>query len=143
MLGSAAAGGQHVAGGAARDAFFLANFDASSLPAMIIVAAAFSVALVVATAKALRRVSPMSWVPVAFGGTGVFVLADWALAAFDAKPAAWILFLLVSGFGPMLGSGFWLIVSERFDPHAARKVFGRIGGRVLDASSRCITRRWA
>jgi hypothetical protein len=70
----------------------------------------------------------MSWVPVAFGGTGVLVLADWALAASVPKPAAWILFLLVSGFGPLLGSGFWLIVSERFDPHTAKKVFGQIAG---------------
>jgi hypothetical protein len=27
----------------------------------------------------------------------------------------------------MLGSGFWLIVTEHFDPHTARRVFGRIG----------------
>jgi hypothetical protein len=128
FLGSAAAGGQYVAGKAARDALFLANFEASSLPAMIIVSAIFSLALVVATSKALRHVSPTSWVPVAFGGTGVLVLADWALAAAVPKPAAWILFLLVSGFGPMLGSGFWLIVGERFDPHTAKKVFGQIAG---------------
>ena len=28
----------------------------------------------------------------------------------------------------MLGSGFWLIASERFDPHTAKKVFGQIAG---------------
>jgi TLC ATP/ADP transporter len=128
LLGSAAAGGQYVAGKAARDALFLGNFEASSLPAVIIVSAIFSLVLVVATSKALRHVSPMSWVPVAFGGMGVLVLADWALAAAVPKPAAWILFLLISGFGPILGSGFWLIVSERFDPHTAKKIFGQIAG---------------
>ena len=128
VLGSAAAGGQYVAGRAARDALFLANFEASSLPAMIIVSAIFSIALVLATSNALRHVSPMSWVPVAFGGMGALVLADWVLAASVPKPAAWILFLLVSGFGPMLGSGFWLIVSERFDPRTVKKVFGQIAG---------------
>ena len=128
LLGSAAAGGQYVAGKAARDALFLGNFEASSLPAVIIVSAIFSLVLVVAASKALRHVSPMSWVPVAFGGMGVLVLADWALAAAVPKPAAWILFLLISGFGPILGSGFWLIVSECFDPHTAKKIFGQIAG---------------
>ena len=28
----------------------------------------------------------------------------------------------------MLGSGFWLIATERFDPHTARLNFGRIAG---------------
>jgi hypothetical protein len=27
----------------------------------------------------------------------------------------------------MLGSGFWLIVTEHFDPHTARRTFGRLG----------------
>jgi ATP:ADP antiporter, AAA family len=128
LLGSAAGGGQYVAGRAARDAIFLTNFEASSLPAMISVTAIFSIALVLATSKALKQVSPARWVPVAFGGMSVLVLADWALAASAPKPAAWMLFLLVSGIGPMLGSGFWLIVSERFDPHTAKKVFGHIAG---------------
>lgn len=126
VLGSAAGGGQYVAGRAARDAIFLISFDASSLPAMIGVTAIFSIALVVATSKALNHVPPAKWVPAAFGGMGVLVLADWALAASAPKPAAWTLFLLVSGIGPVLGSGFWLIVSERFDPHTAKKVFGQI-----------------
>ena len=128
LLGSAAGGGQYVAGRAARDAIFLTNFEASSLPAMISVTAIFSIALVLATSKALKHVSPVNWVPVAFGGMSVLILADWALAASAPKPAAWILFLLISGIGPMLGSGFWLIVSERFDPHTAKKVFGQIAG---------------
>lgn len=128
LLGSAAGGGQYVAGRAARDAIFLTNFEASSLPAMISVTAIVSIALVLATSKALKLVSPVNWVPVAFGGMSVLILADWALAASAPKPAAWILFLLISGIGPMLGSGFWLIVSERFDPHTAKKVFGQIAG---------------
>ncbi len=97
VLSSAAVGGQHVAGKAARDALFLANFEASALPAMIIVTAIFSIALVVACSRALRGVSPTSWVPVAFGGTAVLILADWALAASIPRPAARILYLLVSG----------------------------------------------
>ena len=128
MLGSAAIGGQHVAATAARDALFLANFEASSLPPMIIVAAMFSIALVLATSWGLRHVSPASWLPVVSGGMAVLIVADWALAASAPGLAARILFILVSGFGPMLGSGFWLIATERFDPHTAKKVFGRVAG---------------
>jgi hypothetical protein len=58
----------------------------------------------------------------------VLVLAEWALTASTPKLAALTLYLLVSGFGPLLGSGFWLIADERFDPHTAKKVFGQIAG---------------
>ena len=128
MLGSAVVGGQYVAGKAARDALFLANFETSSLPTMIIVTAIFSIAVVVASSRALPRLSPASWVPAAFLGTAVLMLAEWALVASAPRLAARTLYLLVSGVGPVLGSGFWLIASERVDPHTAKRVFGRIAG---------------
>ena len=126
MLGSAVIGGQFIAGKAARDALFLANFETSSLPAMVIVTAIFAIVLVVASSRALEHVAPGSWVPMAFGGAAVLTLAVWVLAASAPGLAARTLYLLVSGFGPMLASGFWLIASERFDPHTAKKHFGQI-----------------
>jgi hypothetical protein len=125
-IGSAAVGGQYITGKAARDALFLANFETSSLPTMVITTAIFSIAVVIASSKALRKLPPTSWVPAAFAGAAVLILADWVLAASAPRLAAWILYLLVSGFGPILGSGFWLIASERFDPHTAKRVFGQI-----------------
>ena len=127
-LASAAVGGQFVAGKAARDAIFLTNFETASLPAMVMASAIFSIAIVAASARVRRRISPASWVPTAFGGMAVLVLVDWGVAEFAPKPAAQTLYLLVSGVGPLLGSGFWLLVSERFDPHTAKKMFGRIAG---------------
>ena len=35
-------------------------------------------------------------------------------------------YLHISAAGPVLASGFWLIASERFDPHTAKKRFGHI-----------------
>jgi hypothetical protein len=128
MFGSALIGGQYVAGKAARDALFLANFETSSLPAMIIVTAIFSIALVVASTRALRHVTPASWVPVAFAGLAVLILAEWALVASAPGLAARTLYMLVSGVGPVLASGFWLIAGEHFDPNTAKKVFGQIAG---------------
>jgi hypothetical protein len=128
VLASAAVGGQYVASKAARDAIFLANFEAASLPAMVIASAIFSIVLVAASNRMLRGISPASWVPAVFFGMAVLVLADWALAVFAPGLAARLLYLAVSGAGPLLGSGFWLIASERFDPHTAKKVFGQIAG---------------
>ena len=34
----------------------------------------------------------------------------------------------MAGLGPLLGSGFWLLASERFDPRTARRHFGQIAG---------------
>ncbi len=128
MLASAAVGGQYVASRAARDAFFLTNFEASALPAMIIVTALVSIGLVVAGSRVFGRLAPGSWVPVAFASTAVLMLGIWALGTAAPRLAAQTLYLSVSGVGPILASGFWLISSERFDPHTAKRVFGKIAG---------------
>ena len=39
-----------------------------------------------------------------------------------------LVYLHISGVGPLLGSGFWLIASERFDPRTAKQRFGQIAG---------------
>ncbi len=44
------------------------------------------------------------------------------------RVAAVIVYLHISGVGPLLGSGFWLIVTERFDPRTAKRRFGQIAG---------------
>ena len=42
------------------------------------------------------------------------------------KTIACLVYLQVSGVGPILGSGFWLIASERFNPRSAKQSFGGI-----------------
>ena len=124
---AAAVGAQFVAGKAARDALFLANLDVTALPAMVVATAAFSILLVVLSSRGLRRVPPGTLIPSAFAINAILLLADWALASAAPRLTAQALYLQVSGLGPMLGSGFWLIVTEHFDPHTARQTFGRIG----------------
>ena len=126
MVGAAVVGAQYVAGKAARDALFLANFDTSSLPSMVIATSMMSIALVVASSRRLVRVSPGTYVPVAFAASAILLLVEWGLTSTAPGLAARILYLQISGFGPLLGSGFWLIASERFDPHTAKKRFGQI-----------------
>jgi hypothetical protein len=127
MVCAGAVGAQFVAGKAARDALFLANLDVTALPSMVVATAAFSILLVALSSRGMRRVQPGTLIPSAFALNALLLLADWALAPIAPKLTAQALYLQVSGLGPMLGSGFWLIVSEHFDPHTARRTFGRIG----------------
>jgi uncharacterized membrane protein YeaQ/YmgE (transglycosylase-associated protein family) len=67
-------------------------------------------------------------VPIAFALSGALLFASWLLTFSMPVLAARLVYLQISGLGPMLGSSFWLIATERFDPHTARHHFGRIAG---------------
>ena len=119
---------QFIAGKATRDALFLASLDVTMLPAMVVATAAFSILLVALSSRVLRRVDPGTFVPMAFGVSALLLLVEWALIEVAPSLAAQAVYLQISGLGPMLGSGFWLIATEHFDPHTARHHFGRIAG---------------
>ena len=128
MACAAAVGAQFIAGKATRDALFLAHLDVTTLPAMVIATSALSILLVVVGSKVLSRVSPGTIVPVAFVVNAVLLLAEWYLVSTTPALAVRAVYLQISGLGPILGSGFWLIATERFDPHTARRRFGQIAG---------------
>jgi hypothetical protein len=116
MFGAALVGAQFVAGQATRNALFLDHFEPRSLPPLIIATSVFSILLVVVGSRMLRRVAPSTYVPVGFAASAVLILAEWGFTFALPGLAARIVYLQVCGLGPMLGSGFWLIASERFDP---------------------------
>jgi ATP:ADP antiporter, AAA family len=128
MLCAAAVTAQFIAGKAVRDALYLANLEVTSLPAMVMATAVVSIGLVVVTSKGLREVSPAAFVPIAFILSATMLLLEWLLLPWAPRAAAILVYLQVSGIGPLLGSGFWLIATERFDPHTAKKRFGQIAG---------------
>jgi hypothetical protein len=128
MLGAAAVSGQFIAGKATRDALFLTNLDVTLLPVVVMATSAFSILLVAVGSKMLVRLTPVVFVPLAFATNAAFLLGEWLLAPFAPAAAAYAVYLQISGLGPILGSGFWLIASERFDPHTARRQFGQITG---------------
>ena len=128
MMSSALVTAQFVAGKATRDALFLAHLDVTSLPAMVIATAAFSIVLVAISSRTLRYIEPVSFVPLAFVASAVLLFAEWGLAYAAPTASAQVVYLQISGFGPMLGSGFWLIATERFDPRTAKRRFGQIAG---------------
>jgi AAA family ATP:ADP antiporter len=128
MLGAALLTAQFVAARAARDAIYLAHLDVATLPLIVIATAACSLALVALSSFAFRRWSPLTLVPLAFGLSAGLFAAEWGLLATTPTVVARLLYLHVSGLGPMLASAFWLIAAETFDPRTAKKFFSRIGG---------------
>lgn len=125
---AAAVAAQFIAGKVARDALYLASLAVTSLPLMVVVTAVFSVALVGMSSTALRHIAPARFVPAMFMVSGALLVVEWALNLVAPRLAAPLVYLHVSGLGPMLASGFWLIATERFDPHTAKKRFGQVAG---------------
>jgi hypothetical protein len=126
MMCAATVTAQFVAGKAARDTLFLANLPLTSLPAMVVVTSIASILFAILSAKVLRRVSPASFVPGAFAAFALLFALEWLFVEAAPTLIARLVYLQVSGAGPILGSGFWLIASERFDPRSAKRSFGRI-----------------
>jgi len=128
MLCAGTVGAQFIGGKATRDALFLAHLDVTSLPTMVMAAAAVSILLVAVSSRCLRTLAPGAVISGAFAINALMLLAEWALTARAPALAAQAVYLQISGLGPMLGSGFWLIASERFDPRTAKQRFGQIAG---------------
>ena len=130
MICSGAVSAQFIAGKATRDALYLANLDVTSLPAMVV---ATAVRLDSARHRQLARPAAQSRRARSCRRRSSsarccccrLVAADSPMAP---RLAARLVYLQISGLGPMLGSGFWLIATERFDPHTARQHFGQIAG---------------
>jgi hypothetical protein len=119
---------QFIAGKATRDALYLAHLDVTTLPVMVITTSAVSILLVFVSSKSLSRLTPGTFVPLAFTVSAALLLLEWMLIGIVPALAARLVYLQISGIGPMLGSGFWLIASERFDPRTAKRHFGQIAG---------------
>jgi AAA family ATP:ADP antiporter len=128
MLCAGVVTAQFVAGTATRDALFLASLPVTALPTMVVATAIFSMALVTVSSKTIARLSPARFVPLMFAASAIFLLAEWVLAHVAPGFAAVLVYLHIAGLGPLLGSGFWLLATERFDPRTAKMRFGQIAG---------------
>lgn len=128
MLCAAAVTAEFVGGKATRDALFLTSLGAADLPVMLIVTGLSSIALVALYSRVTRTLSPAVAVPAAFVASGVLFVVEYLARPVAPAATAVVLYLHVSGAGPLLASGFWLIASERFDPRTARVRFGQIAG---------------
>ena len=118
--------GQQVAGKASRDALFLSQFDITQLPKAVIIAAVLSMAAVLTMSRLLARFGPHPLVPLVFAGSAAGFVAEWMVFGYNPGAAVALLYLHIAIFGAILISGFWSVVNERFDPHAARRTIARV-----------------
>ena len=98
----------------------------TALPAMVITTAVAVVVAVPIYARLLARFGPRVVVPVGF-----LAQRDRPPASSGALPVAnpWVavaIYLHIAGFGALLLSGFWSLISELFDPQTAKASYGRI-----------------
>lgn len=101
-------------------------FTASELPKAMLASAVLSPLAIVGMAQGLARLSPHRLVPGLYGVSGAAFVGEYFLSANQPKIAAGVIYLHVAVLGALLVSGFWSVVSERFDPHTAKNVIGRI-----------------
>ena len=128
MLCAGVVTAQYVVAKATRDALFLNNFNYTALPTMYIAASAVSIVLVLANSKSAGRIAPSRLVPALFAVSGAVFGVEWLLIDRLPRATAILVYLHTTGAGPLLGSGFWLVLSERFDPRTAKRRYGQIAG---------------
>ena len=114
-----------VASKAFRDAAFLTVFPTTALPLMIAIAAIVVVAAVPVFTRLLERYGSRVVMTTGFAVSAAAHVIEWQLSS-GSSWATVLVYLHVAGFGGLLLSGFWSMVSERFDPRGARAHFGRI-----------------
>ena len=131
-IASGALVAQHVAGKATRDTLFLTHFGLAKLPAAMIAAALVSSIAVIGISRALAKYGPARIVPWLFGLGAIFFLFEWWLSLHSDRGAAVAVYMHTAIFSSAGVSAFWSLVNERFDPHVAKKVVGRIasGGTI-------------
>lgn len=115
-----------LAGKATRDALYLSTYGVAALPRMVILAAGLSTLVAIVLSKVLSRIGPGRLVPHLFALSGTLLLIEWFLAGRFHSITAVLFYIHYSCLGALLISGFWGMVTERFDARTARATIGRI-----------------
>lgn len=134
-----------VAGKAARDAIVLQQFDVGVLPWLIGASALLSLPLVLATGRALARFGPTTVIPVLLTASAAGLGAEWLALPFAPRATAIAIHVQLGTMGSVLVSGFWSVVTERFDARVARRHIAQIaaGGTLGGIAGGVIAERTA
>jgi ATP:ADP antiporter, AAA family len=117
---------------ALRDALFLSAFPSADLPKAMLAAALLGVPSVLAAARVMGRVGPGRLVPGLILASATLHALEFLAIERWPGPTAVLVYLHVSVGGALTISGFWSVVNERFDPHAARRAIAMVtGGAAL------------
>ncbi|HKQ57232.1 MAG TPA: hypothetical protein VJY35_05135 [Candidatus Eisenbacteria bacterium] len=128
MVSSATIMAYLVASRATRDTLFLSSFRVGSLPLMIVGASVLSIVVAIVATRGMMRFGPARFIPAAFLISALLTLGEWGLTLRQPGIGAVAVYLHVAALGPVLISGFWSILNERFDPRTAKQAIGRIAG---------------
>jgi hypothetical protein len=112
---------------AARDTLFLSSFPVTALPIAAIGTAIAMLPAVFAGSLLITKAGPQRFLPGFLLINALGFSAEWATLATAPRLVAGCLYLHAGLFGGLSISGFWSVINERFDPHAARRVASRIG----------------
>ncbi len=115
-----------VGGKATRDALFLGVYPASALPRIALVTAVLSLAAVLGAARLMHRLGPGRLVPALFALGALAHACEWPLVHWAPGLGANVVYLHVTAMAPLLVSGVWSVMGERFDPYTAKRVFGHV-----------------
>lgn len=115
-----------VMGKSLRDTLFVRAFGVERLPLAMLAAAILSGGFVVALARASSVRSPRVVVVFSLSVSASVLLAAWAVADSSEGVAALLTYLQSAALSAACVSVFWSLISESFDPHAARAVVPRI-----------------
>ena len=111
---------------ATRDAMFLDVFSAAELPKAMLASAVLSALGVLLMAQGMARFGPGRLVPLLYVASATAYVAEWVFIARSPEWTVALIYVHVAALGALLISGFWSVVSERFDPHTAKKVIRRV-----------------
>ena len=115
-----------IGGLAARDGLFLSQLPAEQLPAAMLLAAVISLGATLGLSQWMRFARPDRVAPLALLFSAGCFAAIGALVQVAPHIAAVLLYLQVTGIGPVVASSFWSVVNERFDPYQAKRVVARM-----------------
>ncbi len=125
-VGAAAIIAQQTAAKVTRDTLFLSSHDAAALPQAMLLAAGLALLAVLLLSRLQSDRGPGRVVPALALASGALFGVE-ALAQLWARPlTAYVVYVHVAVAGAATISGFWSVINERFDPHAARRCIGRI-----------------
>ncbi len=116
-----------VGGNIARDGVLLSRCDPSALPVLLAIGAVLSIAAAFGVGRLMSRFSPGRVVPLLGVASAALLVVEWLADGAAPRAAAVAVYIHLAVLGPILVSGFWSVVNERFDPRAARRTFGLIG----------------
>lgn len=125
-LGASLLVAQQVAAKSLRDALVLSSLPVSALPQLMLASALIGVPFVLGFARVMGRFGPERVVAGLLVARSLLHVGEWWLYATAPGAAAAIFFVDVSVLGAITLSGFWALVTERFDPHEAKRAVGVI-----------------